>query len=254
MQDPAKLVNSTIPEYGILTQQEFLDEFAYRFQPGQHVMLFGPTGRGKTTMLGKLLSRTANKFEGLLTLQLGPDKALNHLGKPTDSWPPKAAVLSLMRMEARDRKKPIIRRYEPRPTKPEHFLSIHRTASTMLRWMFGREGWALAIPDLQVTTDPGMMGLGKEVDQLIITIRKLRSSMFMDGQAPRWIPRSASDQTTHLLIWRNRDEAVVKRLSEIMGLPLKFLLYLFQQMEYHDCLWIDNMSDQYFIVKGGNNA
>lgn len=244
MLDPAKLVNSAIPEYGVLSGAEFLDELSYRFRPGQHVILFGPTGRGKTTMAGKILARVVHQFDGALTLQMGPDPALARFGKPIDRWPPRLPLDVLMLDE-----KPLVRRYQPRATKPEHFLAIHRTAARMLRWMFGREGWLLFIPDLQVVADPGMMGLGKDVDQLIITIRKLGSSMIMDAQAPRWIPRSVSDQTSHLLIWRNRDEAVVKRLAEIMGIPVKFVLYLFTQMDYHDCLWIDNVNDEYFIVK-----
>lgn len=235
---------------GIFKQQEFVDEFTYRYRPGQHVIFFGPTGRGKTTLAGKMLSAPGMpKNNGLITSQLGPDKALN-FGKKIDSWPPAPLILETMLYDHRERGLPIIRRYEPLPRRPEDFIAIRRKCARILRWMFGTKNWTLFIPDLQVITDPGMMGLGKEVDQLIITTRKRGSSIWMDAQAPRWVPRSASDNTSHLVIWRNRDEATTRRLAQIVGIDFKMLLGMFQSMDdYHDAIWVDVPSDEYYIVR-----
>lgn len=230
---------------GVLSQSDFLDEFAYRFKPGNHVVLFGPTGRGKTTIGGKMLSRVVPNFTGLLTIQLGPDPALDHLGKPMNSWPPRMPVDLL----TYDRKGPLIRRYQPMPKKPEHFIGIRRMARNILLWMFSRDDWAIFIPDLQVVSDPGMMGLGKEVDQLLLTLRKHRSSVFMDAQAPRWIPSSAKDQVAHLLVWRNRSEDVVRNLAKIMGLPFDFVMAQMHKLPFHGFLWVDSVRDEYFIVE-----
>ena len=227
-----------------------MDEFAYRYTPGQHVILYGPTGRGKTTLAGKMLAAPGMpKNNGLITTQLGPDPALMHLGKKTDSWPPAAPVLEMMLYDHKEKGLPLIRRYQPLPRKPEDFITIRRKCARILRWMFGTKGWTLFIPDLQVVTDPGMMGLGKEVDQLIITTRKRGSSVWLDAQAPRWIPRSCSDNTSHLLLWRNRDEASVRRLAQIVGLDFKTLITMFRSMDYHDALWVDVKADEYFLVR-----
>jgi hypothetical protein len=94
-----------------------------------------------------------------------------------------------------------------------------------------------------------MMNLGKEVDQLILTMRKRGSALFMDAQAPRWIPRSSTDNTQHLLIWRNRDEDTVDRLRKIAGLDKNMMLALLKEIEYHDCVWVDVTADEYFIVR-----
>jgi energy-coupling factor transporter ATP-binding protein EcfA2 len=243
-----------VPEFGILTRAEFLDEFHYRYRAGQHVIGLGPTGRGKTTMFGQMLDKLFPNPKtklpaatgGLLTIQLGADKALEHLGKPMDGeWPPKLPTIGMMQMDER----PLVRRYQPEARKPEDFKAIRAQAARILYWLFGREDWTIFIPDLQVLTDPGMMGLGKEVDQLLLTLRKKGSGVFMDAQAPRWIPRSSTDQTSHLLIWRNRDESVIKRLKEISGLDLPFIMALLKHIDYHDCLWIDNVADEYYVVR-----
>jgi energy-coupling factor transporter ATP-binding protein EcfA2 len=235
---------------GVFRRDEFVAEFAYRYKPGQHVILFGPAGRGKTTLAGLMLAAPGMpKNNGLITTQLGPDPALMHLGKKTDSWPPSPLLLEALLYDHREKGIPLIRRYQPVPKKPEDFITIRRKCARILKWMFGTRGWTLFIPDLQVVTDPGMMGLGKEVDQLIITVRKRFSSIWLDAQAPRWIPRSCSDNTSHLVIWRNRDEASVKRLSQIVGIDFKMLLSMFRSMDYHDSIWVDVPRDEFYIVR-----
>lgn len=228
--------------------QEFLEEFAYRNQPGQHTILFGSTGRGKTTLLGKMLGMPGMpKSDGLIITQLGPDAALAHLGKPVRSWPP--PLLDVMLLDYKDRGVPLIRRYQPLPKKPEDFIPIRRQNSKILRWMFGRHNFTLVIPDLQIVTDPGMMGLGKEVDQLIITMRKRGSGAFLDAQAPRWIPTSCKDNTQHLIVWPTRNEDTIKSLGRIIGVDWRIITSLFKSMHYHDALWIDVTADQFFIIR-----
>lgn len=232
------------PDYGILTHDEFVEEFDYRYRPGQHTIFLGPTGRGKTSIAGQLLTRAAPKHDGLLTIQIGHDPALQHLGKPTKDWPPPLPIPMYLYDE-----KPMIRRYQPRPRKPEHLLRMRSQSARILRWMFARANWALFIPDLQVVCDPHMMGLGAEVDQLLITLRKLTSSVWMDAQAPRWIPTASYDQTSHLIIWRNRNEDVMRKLKSIAGLDFEFMLNLLKDIKYHDFLWVDTVADEYFVVR-----
>lgn len=235
---------------GDFKRSEFLEEFAYRYQPGQHVILFGSTGRGKTTLLGKMLAMPGMpKSDGLITTQLGPDLALAHLGKPVKSWPPPPMILEAMILDHRDRGVPLIRRYQPLPKRPEDFVHIRRQTSRILRWMFGRKNFTLVIPDLQVVSDPGMQGLGKEVDQLIITMRKRGSGAFLDAQAPRWIPTSCKDNVQHLVIWPTRNENAIKELGKIVGVDWRIMVSLFKSISYRDCLWLDVEGDDFFIVR-----
>lgn len=235
---------------GEFTRPEFVSEFAYRYKPGQHTILFGATGRGKTTLLGQMLGAPGMpKGDGLITTQLGPDPALAHLGKAVKSWPPPSLILDAMVLDHKDRGVPFVRRYQPLPKKPEDFIHIRRQTSRILRWCFGRSNWTLAIPDLQIVTDPGMQGLGKEVDQLILTMRKRGSGAFMDAQAPRWIPTSAKDNTQHLVIWPTRNEDAIKTLGRIIGVDWRIITTLFKQMGYYDSLWVDVTADEFFIIR-----
>jgi energy-coupling factor transporter ATP-binding protein EcfA2 len=235
---------------GEFTRDEFLEEFAFRNQPGQHTILFGSTGRGKTTLLGKMLAMPGMpKSDGLITTQLGPDLALAHLGKPVKSWPPPSAILEAMILDHRDRGIPLMRRYQPLPRKPEDFVAIRRQTSRILRWMFGRKNFTLVVPDLQVVSDPKMMGLGGEIDQLVLTMRKRGSGGFFDAQAPRWIPTSCRDNTQHVLIWPTRNEDAIRTLGRIIGVDYRIITSLFKSMDYHSALWVDVTADEYFIVR-----
>jgi len=244
-----------VPSYGVFGRADFLEEFRYRYTQGQHVMFFGPTGRGKTTLAGQMLAVTHpytprkprhDGPRGLITIQLGPDTALDHLGRPVASWPPTAFGTWFSSYDER----PIIRRFQPLPKRPEDFGGIRAQAHRILRWMFSQYEWSLFVPDLQVISDPRMMGLGAEVDQLIITKRKHGSSIWMDAQAPRWVPRSAGDQVSHIFMWRNRDEDTLRRLKSIAGLNLNFLSDLLKGIGYYDCVWVDALNDEVFVVEG----
>jgi energy-coupling factor transporter ATP-binding protein EcfA2 len=235
---------------GDFTRQEFLEEFAYRYKPGQHVVLFGSTGRGKTTLLGQTLAMPGMpKSDGLITIQLGPDAALQHLGKVTRGWPPPPLILDAMILDHKDRGIPLVRRYQPLPKRPEDFAIIRRQASRILRWMFGRRNFTVVIPDLQVVSDPKMMGLGGDVDQLIITMRKRGSAAFLDAQAPRWIPTSCRDNVQHLIVWPTRNEDAIRTLGRIIGVNWQIIAAMFRNMHYHDAVWVDVVGDEFFIVR-----
>ena len=229
-------------DFGILTRPEFLAEFDYRYEPGQHVVGIGPTGRGKTTLFGQMLPSC--KTSGTIISCLGFDEALAGLGKPyqRNYWPPRTLKLQMYD------EIPYVRRFQGLPKSPDDFGRIRRVNFQILRWMFARSDWTVFFPDLQLITDPRLMNLGKEVEQLLLTLRKARSSVWMDAQAPRWIPRAATDQVSHLLIWKNRDDATVKRLREIAGLDIDLMLEMFRRMTWHDSLWVDVRREEYYIV------
>lgn len=143
---------------------------------------------------------------------------------------------------------PFIRRFENTPKQPKDFPKIKTMYAGLLRWMFARPGWTIYIPDLQIISDPKMMGLGKEIEQLLLTLRKEASCVYMDAQAPRWIPSAANDQTSHVLIWKNRDKRVRQRLSEIANIDLDLFDALMNDIGRFDFIWIDSIADEVFHV------
>jgi energy-coupling factor transporter ATP-binding protein EcfA2 len=238
------MIQNQTTEYGILTRSEFLELFWLRQEPGQHVVCLGPTGRGKTTLMGQLLVKPPTA--GVLIPTLGrPDPALQHLGESATEWPPRMPLRLLMHDNV-----PFIRRFENRPKQPKDFVRVRALYSNLLRWMFARPGWTIYIPDLQIISDPKMMNLGKEVEQLLLTLRKEASCVFMDAQAPRWIPSAANDQTSHVLIWKNRDRRTRQRLQEIANIDTDLFDALMNDIGRFDFVWVDSLRDEIYHVTG----
>lgn len=231
-------------EYGILTRQEFLQLFWHYQSAGEHVVILGPTGRGKTTLAGQMLVRPPT--DGVLIPTIGkPDPALQHLGKTADEWPPRMPLKLLMHDNL-----PFIRRFENRPRQPKDFIRARGVYSGLLRWMFARPGWTIYLPDLQIISDPKMMGLGKDVEQLLLTLRKEGSNVWMDAQAPRWIPSAANDQTSHVLMFKNRDRRTRQRLQEIANIDMDLFDALMNDIGRFDFVWVDSLRDEIFHVTG----
>jgi hypothetical protein len=248
---------------GIFTLDEFVAEFSDRYERGQHVVAFGPTGRGKTTVMGKLLKSThPSAGQHTVTTTINPDKALAEIGSPIKSWPP--SVLQRSRTFrwgglTRDDPKTILQwRYEPMVTKRAQLATVRKTNETLLTWLFGKRNWRIFIADLQIYSDRRLMNLGAEIEQLILTIRKLESSVWLDAQAPRWIPSAVKDQPTHLLIWRNRNEDVMKDLARATGINRSSTMSIFssnastpeeKRKHYRDFIWVDGLADEWFLVE-----
>lgn len=228
-----------------LTRAEFLEEFAARQEPGQHSVFYGPTGRGKSTLIRDALDVGACCLGNIGILNVkGPDKAFSDYGKLMKRWPPMLPVEVHKYGEPR----PFVVRLEGSPK--ADFKSLRALFESPLKWARGRGDWLWIMPDLQPLTDPKMTNLGAEVERMLLTLRAFGSSVWMDAQRPSWIPRAASDQVRHVVVFQNRDLGTVERLREILTLPAKEMVPLMQGMDRHDFLWLDAIEDELFYVIG----
>jgi hypothetical protein len=84
---------------------------------------------------------------------------------------------------------------------------------------FDMGGWTVYIDELQIAADRRLMNLGAPIEKLLIAARDKGVSVVTSFQAPRWVPRSASDQSTYLFVFFTRDDDVVNRLAEMAGRP-----------------------------------
>ena len=227
-----------------MNRAEFVEEFNYRQEPGQHAVFFGPTGRGKSTLMADLLHFGSPCSNVGILCPKGPDQAFADLGKAVRTWPP-TLPLDLHRFGER---RPFTRRIEGSPTRG--WQGLHGQFEPSLRWARGQRDWLWVMPDLQALADPRFANLGKEVEWLILTLRSRRSSVWVDAQRPSWVPRAAGDQSRSVVLFKNSDLGTVDRLAEIVSLPLRAVKPLFAQMGRHDFLWYDGLEEELFYVDG----
>lgn len=232
------------PSVEYLSREEFLEEFTARHEPGQHLVTFGPTGRGKTTLMADLLRQgPPYSHIGILSPK-GADPAFRGIGKPKKAWPPHLPVS----VHTYGEPKPYTIRLEGSPE--AGWDNLRRQFEPPLSWARGQKDWLWVIPDLQAMSDPKFAGLGRHVEWLMLTLRSRGSGVWVDAQRPSWIPRAASDQTRSVIVFRNTDLGTVDRLRQTVSLPMNQILPLMGDMERHDFLWFDSITDELFYVEG----
>lgn len=227
-----------------LLREEFLEEYSDRNEAGQHTVIFGPTGRGKTTLMrDMLLEGVPYSNIGILSPK-GADPAFRGIGRPKKAWPPHLPV----EVHRYGEPKPYCIRLEGNPV--AGWDHLRRQFEPPLRWARGQKDWLWVLPDLQAMSDAKFAGLNREVEWLMLTLRSQGSGLWVDAQRPSWIPRAAADQTRHVILFQNSDLGTVDRLRETISLPMKQMIPLMNNMKRHDFIWFDNVEDEIFYVDG----
>lgn len=192
----------------------FLRWFGRNWYAGEHVILLGPAGRGKTYLASRILP--LRRYVVAIDIKGGkdPSLSLDRLDgfRNTSSWPhPKERQLVKTG-------EPLRLRLAPPNGRPTDLPAMRSTVRDCLNDVYIRGGWSVYLDECRVVVDPRAgMGLGREVENLILVKRFEGVSVITASQAPRWIPHAAYDQSVHAFFWRNRDREVVKRLAEIAG-------------------------------------
>jgi hypothetical protein len=232
------------PDLETISREEFIEEFIDRYEPGQHAVFLGPTGRGKTLLMRDLAEAGPPIRHIGVLLPKGKNKTLDGFGTVVHQWPGpwrrgifefghKPPYIYMLQADPRGGPGPLRNMYAP-----------------VLEWGRGRADWLWFIPDLQAISDPKFANLGKDVSWLLLTLREYDGSLWMDAQRPAWIPRESEDQVSYVTTFRNTDEGTQERLAEILSMPRRDCEAVMRGMDYHDFLWRDNVLDEIYYVKG----
>lgn len=191
--------------------------FKKEWQQGEHVAVVGPTGFGKTTVVVNLLQMRRHA----LALDVkGGDKTLAKLqakGFARVSWPLEGS--NARRVYGKGENGQFIVGHRPRDV--EGLPALRATIARCLHDVFSEGGWTVYVDELQMAASPKreMMNLGGIIELNLIAARDRGVSILTSFQAPRWVPRAASDQASWLFVFPTRDREVVDRLAEMAGRP-----------------------------------
>lgn len=209
----------------------FLRWLSDTWEPGQHFALIGPTGEGKTTFaVGVLQLRkwvlaldpkgedetlSASGFVRVTKLPL-PRKIRNDIA---EGKPARIIVGGAARTDAEERA----------------LRSLMRDAVAMVRQ---QGGWTIYADEFQILADLRMFGLGKPVEQLLVSARSKGTSVVTSFQAPAWVPRAATRQAWGVAIFSTRDRSMIKNVAESMGRDWRVLAEIVDQLPQYFVLVI----------------
>lgn len=197
-----------------MTSEQFSAWFRKQWRPGEHVALIGPTGEGKSTTAAGVLRHRR------YVLALDP--------KGGDSTLAGTGFERLTRWDRRTRRQVAKKIEDGEPCRyivgpvvktRDDLLRMRELHRQVLEAAFEQGGWTVYVDELQVLADRRLMNLGGSIETLLIAARDKGVSVVSSFQAPRNVPRAASDQSTWLVVYYTRDVDVVNRLAEMTGRP-----------------------------------
>ena len=162
---------------------------------GQHVLLVGSTGTGKTTLARKLVELRAYT----IMLQSKPDD----LSYPR--WR-EVKTCSKIRIPKDDENESRWRLYPKYEDQREEFIKVLRRA-----WSEG--GWCIYLDELFYLED--YLGLRSEIVKLLSQGRSKAISVVAAIQRPAWVNRFSLSEITHILCARMGDTRDLKTIQEV---------------------------------------
>jgi len=203
--------------------REFQDYF--RWAQGEHVLVIGRTGQGKTTLISKIVERrqhvvmfATKVHDPVLAKQFPGFRRLDEWKKPPANkimlWPKSKTNLREIKELQAD------------------------TFQNALNDIFHDRGWCLVIDEAHwITTE---LGLGQELAMFQHQARSSGISVVTGVQRPAFIPVITYGSTTHAFMGRINEPGDIKRLSGLGGVDAKELGKHLLTLPKHEWIYVDN--------------
>jgi len=209
----------------------FLAWLQQAWAPGQHLAIIGPTGEGKTTFVVGILGLR----QWVIALDpKGEDETLAASGYIRITSLPLPGNLR-NRIAAGEPARIVVGGPSRTDAEKAALQRLMRDAIQMVR---EQGGWTLYVDEFQILADVRMFGLGKPIEELLISARRNRSSVITSFQAPAWVPRASTRQAWGTLILPTRDINMIKSVAESMGRSWQELASAIKQLPQFHGLFI----------------
>jgi hypothetical protein len=220
----------------------FLRWLETNWEPGEHFALIGPTGEGKTTFAVGILQ--LRKWIMALDAK-GEDDTLAASGfERITKFPLPRKV-----RDAVAEGKPA-RLIVGGPTtsfvEEKRLRALLAQAVAMVRH---QGGWTLYADEFQILSDLRMFGLGKPIEQGLVSARSKGTSIVTSFQAPAWVPKASTRQATLVAMWPTRDRAMIKSVAESMGRDWREVEAIVDELpKYHVLVIPKSVFDPYILT------
>lgn len=209
-----------------MTWPQFLTHMQRTWEPGQHIAMIGPTGEGKSTFAGGLLS--LRKYV-LAFDPKGEDQTLSATGyERVLKLPNEIDMWERARRSAHARQWDRIHQdiAEGRPAKliiggPSRTVAQDTRNQSLMHsaFQYAREagGWTVYVDEFELISSQRQFNLGRWVERMLISARSEGTSVVTSFQAAAWVSKHATRQARMTVMWPTGDRDMIKAVASSMG-------------------------------------
>lgn len=231
----------TLPKVVSLEWGLFLRWLESNWEPGEHFALIGPTGEGKTTFAVGILQ--LRKWIMALDAK-GQDSTLAASGFQRVLRFP---LSSKIRNEIAEGKPARLIIGGP-TTSFEEEKKLRAVLAQAVAMVRHQGGWTLYADEFQILSDLRMFGLGKPIEQGLVSARDKGTSIVTSFQAPAWVPKASTRQATNVAMWPTRDRMMIRSVAESMGRDWRELEMVIDEMPRYHCVVIPKSIFEPYIL------
>lgn len=231
----------------VLPRQEFLREF-WDYEPGQHVTIIGPNGRGKSTLGFELLGVTATREMPAYVLVSKPrDETI-------DAWTKK---LRFKTIEDYPPVEPIFKNRRPRGymVRPHQTLSdlkadnkrLHDVFQKTILGCYSTKQPRIVFGDETQELQSGL-NLKQECEACWKRGRSLHCGFWALAQRSAYNSQDMYNSPEHLFLFSDPDKRNRERFSQIGGVDPDRVEYLVYNLDQYQALYIKRTGSHLCIV------
>lgn len=211
-----------------ISKDEWLAAFKQNWRQGEHVLILGPTGTGKTTIALSVLS--VRDYVCVIAVKR-KDETLDLFKKQRykviEKWPPDYTSHKVI--------------FWKRPKSlTDDLLTQARAIHGALSQMYLSGGWCIYLDEAGYIA--GTLGLGRDIGVLLNQGRSAYLSIVVTMTRPSSVvarvPKEALNQPRHKLIFRYVDEVEIKACAGIIGMNWRKMLDIQQSLGKHDFVYL----------------
>jgi hypothetical protein len=184
------------------------------WKPGQHMALVGKTGEGKSTFAAGVLD--TRKYVLALDPK-GEDETLAAAGYTRVlGLPPKKRLPREVQKDL-DEGRPVKLVVGGASRTRDQDAALRQLMEDALEYARQSGGWTCYVDEYQLLADQRMYRLGPNVERMLISARRDKTSVITAFQAPAWVPKASTRQASIIVAWKTNDKDMMQVISRAAG-------------------------------------
>jgi energy-coupling factor transporter ATP-binding protein EcfA2 len=220
-----------------------LQRFGFVYKQGQHTLITGGTGSGKTELARQVVQKRIEKGGHVIVFVAKPrdDETIVKSYSKKDGWIRYTRWPPFFRsLETKILIYPDVTKYEGR--------DLLRHQKEVFQKAFDKVGkigtYTLQVDEGLYTCSSRSLNMSNDLAQLFNMGRTSNLSIVLNAQRPSHLPLESYANSAHVFAGRTRESADLKRLAEIGGkYSVKELTGKLSNQGFHDFLWIPVVTD-----------